>query len=73
MYHHILTLFATWLGLLTNTTFQWIGVVTNTLVHTVMYYYYLRTTLDPDARIWWKVRAAAPIFRPPTDTRRRNT
>jgi len=53
VYHHVLTLFVTWVGLYGNATFQWAGVVTNTFVHTLMYYYYFKSTLGWTT--WWKM------------------
>eukprot|EP01102_Stenamoeba_stenopodia_P012324 TRINITY_DN3873_c0_g1_i2.p2 TRINITY_DN3873_c0_g1~~TRINITY_DN3873_c0_g1_i2.p2 ORF type:complete len:299 (-),score=72.12 TRINITY_DN3873_c0_g1_i2:1834-2688(-) len=52
VYHHVLTLWITWFGLMHDMTFQWMGVVTNTFIHTLMYYYYTQTAVGKT--VWWK-------------------
>lgn len=52
VYHHVLTLWVTWFGMYTDTTFQWMGVATNTFVHTLMYFYYFASTFGYQAP--WK-------------------
>jgi hypothetical protein len=40
----VLTLWVTWVGIYTNTSFQWMGTATNTFVHCWMYFYYFVST-----------------------------
>jgi len=51
-YHHFITAFLCWVGLVTELSTQWVIITINALVHVFMYYYYLAQTLNTD--IWWK-------------------
>ncbi|KAL9657488.1 hypothetical protein ABK040_016754 [Willaertia magna] len=51
-YHHVSTMFICYFGLASNGTGQWIVIMLNTLVHIIMYYYYMKVTLGFD--VWWK-------------------
>jgi len=53
-FHHFITAFLCWMGLYFEQSVQWVIVIANTSVHTVMYYYYLATTVKKEYRPWWK-------------------
>ncbi|KNC54450.1 GNS1/SUR4 family protein [Thecamonas trahens ATCC 50062] len=52
VFHHVLTLYTSFSGMDSETTYQWTAVLTNTTIHSFMYYYYLRAAMG--AKIWWK-------------------
>jgi len=43
-----------WAWIEYRATLSHIGLLFNTLVHVVMYSYYLKKTLQPNKSIWWK-------------------
>jgi len=51
-FHHFITAFLCWVGLVNALSIQWITIVLNGSVHVFMYYYYLAQTLGGD--VWWK-------------------
>jgi len=52
LYHHVLTLSLSWLGMSHSVTHQWIAAVLNTCIHIFMYSYYMLSTFGINP--WWK-------------------
>jgi len=52
VYHHFIVPFLFWGFLATETSGQWSLVAANSVVHVLMYYYYMITTLGYS--VWWK-------------------
>lgn len=52
VYHHFIVPYLFWIFLQTETTGHWILAFNNSLVHVLMYWYYMVTVLGYD--VWWK-------------------
>lgn len=52
VYHHVTTMLVAFLGLWSCSTAMWIPILLNTLVHVIMYYYYILVCLGQ--KVWWK-------------------
>jgi len=51
-FHHFITAFLCWLGLVDSTAIQWTVISLNGTVHVFMYYYFLAVSFNSD--VWWK-------------------
>ncbi|KYR02659.1 GNS1/SUR4 family protein [Tieghemostelium lacteum] len=54
IWHHFIVVIIVWTWFGEGIAYGTVGLLANTLVHVFMYYYYFRTALNPNIRIWWK-------------------